>query len=176
MKTLFIVSVIIVVVFVSYIVIGNNKTMEILTITSPAFKDGGSIPSKYTCSGDNIIPPLQISGVPIASESLSLIVIDPDAPVEGGFVHWVVFNIPATTTEIVEGMEPEGVAGSGGSGKLMYIGPCPPSGEHRYFFKFYALDSELDLPEGADKAQLEKAMEGHIIASGELMGKYQKIN
>lgn len=192
MKSFLIAGVIIVVVIVSYIIISKNKSpapemaldaqnMKTLKITSPAFEDGFSIPSKYTCDGEGISPPLEISGVPEAAKSLALIVEDPDIPDSAKqalgtdiFDHWVKWNIPATTTEIKEGMEPAGVSGKGGSGQLTYVAPCPPDKEHRYFFKFYALDSKINLPEGSSKQELEKVMADHIIASGELMGRYNR--
>jgi Raf kinase inhibitor-like YbhB/YbcL family protein len=156
--------------------------MKTLKITSSAFEDGFSIPSKYTCDGKSINPPLQISNVPESAKSLTLIMYDPDIPDSAKqalgvdiFVHWIKWNLLATTTEIKEGQEPAGVSGKGGSGKLTYVGPCPPDKEHRYFFQIYALDSMLNLPEGSSKENLEKAMEGHIIAWGELIGKYNKI-
>lgn len=150
-----------------------------MKLTSPAFEHGGKIPSKYTCDGENINPPLAISDVPPGTGSLVLIMDDPDVPkhlrADGMWDHWVVFNIPATIREIGEGKEPEGTSGVGTSGNVEYSGPCPPDREHRYFFKLYALDTELDLPEKATKGQVEKAMEGHVIEKTELMGRYERI-
>jgi hypothetical protein len=153
-----------------------------MKLTSSAFKDGGKIPSKYTCDGQNISPPLEISDVPKNAKSLVLIMDDPDIP---DFVkeragidvweHWIVFNIPAETKEIPEGRNPNGVLGKNTGGKLAYGSPCPPDREHRYFFKLYALDSELKLPAGTTKAQIEKAMQGHILAQATLIGKYERI-
>jgi Raf kinase inhibitor-like YbhB/YbcL family protein len=152
-----------------------------LTLTSPAFEAGESIPSKFTCDGEQTSPQLRISGVPAESKSLALIMDDPDVPrqlkPDGMFDHWVVFNIPPDTKEIMEGGTP-GVPGANGAGKNAYTGPCPPKeyepNEHRYFFKLYALDSELDLKPGASKSEVEKAMEGHIIAQTELIGRYKR--
>ena len=147
--------------------------MEAFKVSSEAFEGGWSIPPKYTCDGENIIPPLQISGVPANAKSLVLVMEDPDASM-GNFVHWLKWNIPVSTTEIMEGMEPLGVSGKGSRGTLTYVGPCPPDREHRYFFKIYALDSELDLPEGSNKLEVERFMKGHILASTELMGRYNR--
>jgi hypothetical protein len=154
-----------------------------LTITSPAFADGSSIPSVYTCDGKDIPPPLQWSGVPEQARSLVLIVDDPDAPDPRAprmtWVHWVLFNIPPDATGLPEGVRPadlpEGTKeGISSRGKPGYGGPCPPIGRHRYFHKLYALDTVLTGLENPTKAQLEKAMEGHIIARAELVGTYQK--
>jgi hypothetical protein len=150
-----------------------------MKLTSPAFEHGGKIPSKYTCDGENINPPLAISDVPPGAGSLVLLMDDPDVPkhlrADGMWDHWVVFNISATLREIGEGKEPEGTPGVGTSGNVEYSGPCPPDREHRYFFKLYALDTELNLPEKATKGQVEKAMEGHVIEKTELMGRYERI-
>ncbi len=144
-----------------------------MQLKSSAFADGGSIPSKYTCDGQDISPPLQISGVPDGAESLALVMDDPDAPT-GTFDHWLVWNIPPDTTDIPEDTEPEGVQGRTDFGNLGYGGPCPPSGTHTYRFKLYALDARLDLAEGARKADLESAMEGHILGQAGLNGKYSR--
>ena len=162
---------------VATVVIKNGKEvaeieMVELKITSPAFEHNGSIPEKYTCDGSDISPPLEISGVPAEAKSLVLINDDPDAPV-GTWDHWIVFNIPPTTTEITENSVP-GTQGKNSFRKLDYGGPCPPSGEHRYFFKLYALDTELDIGEESSKPSVESAMEGHILAQGELVGKYSR--
>ena len=152
--------------------------MEI-KITSPAFEDGGLIPAKYTCDGADISPPLQWDAVPEGTKSIALICDDPDAPV-GTFVHWVIFGLPAETRELAEKVPAEEVLANGARqgisdfGRTGYGGPCPPSGTHRYFFKIYALDAEIALAAGADKAQLLKAMEGHIVGQGQLIGKYKR--
>ncbi len=147
-----------------------------MELTSPAFKHGGKIPSKNTCEGDDLSPHLKIDDVPLDAKTLVLIMEDLDAVKVAGkvWVHWVLFNIPAETEEILEGEETKGTAGEGTSGDLVYQGPCPPEGEHRYFFRLYALDVELKLEEGATKAEIEDAMEGHILEEAELMGKYKK--
>ena len=149
-----------------------------MKLTSTAFEHQGKIPSKYTCDGANISPPLRLSDVPAQAKSLVLIMDDPDVPKhlrqDGMWDHWVVFNIPVSLTELKEGEEPEGTHGIGTSNNLNYYGPCPPDREHRYFFKLYALDTELKLPEKAKKQQVEKAMEGHVLAKTELMGRYER--
>ena len=152
--------------------------MEI-KLTSEAFEDGGLIPAKYTCDGQDISPPLQWEEVPQGTRTIALICDDPDAPM-GTFVHWVLFNSQADTTQLPENVPPEKILPSGTKqgftdfGRIGYGGPCPPSGTHRYFFKIYAVDANLDLPAGADKQQLLKAMEGHTLAQGQLMGKYKR--
>lgn len=151
-----------------------------MKLTSPQFENNGRIPSKYTCEGEDINPPLAISDIPAGAKSLVLIMDDPDIPVpvrgENVWDHWIKFNIPPTTTTIAEGEEPEGVSGQGTSGNLKYHGPCPPDREHRYFFKLYALDTELGLPEGANKKEVEEALRGHVIADATLIGLYEKKN
>ena len=144
-----------------------------MNISSPAFTDGGSIPSKYTCDGANTSPPLAFNGIPGGATSLALIVDDPDAP-GGTFDHWIVWNIPANTQSVAEGQAPQGVAGQNGFGKRAYGGPCPPSGEHRYQFKLYALDTALNLPPGASKADVENAMKSHTVAQAKMMGRYKR--
>jgi len=144
-----------------------------MKITSSAFQQGGNIPSKFSCDGANTNPPLQISDLPSEAKSLLLIVDDPDAP-SGLFTHWVVWNISPQTTLIAEGSTPKGVQGTNDFGRSGYGGPCPPSGTHRYYFKIFALDRELDLPFGAKRGQLDATMKGHVIAQGELMGRYSR--
>ena len=144
-----------------------------MKVTSSAFQQGANIPSKFSCDGPNTSPPLQISDVPTEAKSLVLIVDDPDAP-SGLFTHWVVWNISPQNTTIGEGTTPKGVQGTNDFGKSGYGGPCPPSGTHRYYFKVFALDRELDLPVGAKRSQLDSAIKGHVIAQGELMGRYSR--
>ena len=144
-----------------------------MKITSSAFQQGENIPSKFSCDGSNTSPPLQISDVPGAAKSVVLIVDDPDAP-SGLFTHWAVWNISPQTSTIAEGSTPKGVHGTNDFGKSGYGGPCPPSGAHRYYFKIFALDRELDLPVGAKRSQLDAAMKGHVIAQGDLMGRYSR--
>ena len=150
-----------------------------IKITSTAFEDNGMIPAKYTCQGQDISPPLKWEAVPEGTVSIALICDDPDAPM-GTFVHWVLYNLPGNTNELAEDIPREKTLPNGAKqgmtdfGRVGYGGPCPPSGTHRYFFKIYALDAKLDLPDGAGKSQLVQAMEGHIIAQGQLIGKYKK--
>jgi Raf kinase inhibitor-like YbhB/YbcL family protein len=144
-----------------------------MKITSSAFQQGGNIPSKFTCDGSNTSPPLQISDVPSEAKGLVLIVDDPDAP-SGLFTHWTAWNISPQTSTVAEGSTPKGMHGTNDFGKSGYGGPCPPSGAHRYYFKIFALDRELDLPAGAKRGQLDAAMKGHVIAQGELMGRYSR--
>ena len=144
-----------------------------MKITSSAFQEGANIPSKFTCDGADTSPPLQIADIPSQAKSLALIVDDPDAP-GGLFTHWMVWNIPPQTSAVGEGSAPKGVRGTNDFGKSGYGGPCPPSGTHRYYFKIFALDRELDLPSGAKRGQVDAAMKGHVVAQGELMGRYSR--
>ncbi len=144
--------------------------MKPLTVTSPAFQHNGTIPSKYTCDGQDINPPLTIANIPEGTKTFALIVDDPDAP-RGNWDHWIVWNIPPG--DIAEDSVP-GEQGMSDFGRGDWGGPCPPSGVHRYFFKVYALDTSLRLSSSARKADLLKAMDGHILAKGELIGKYSR--
>lgn len=150
-----------------------------MKLSSPAFEHGGKIPSRYTCDGDNINPPLIFASIPPETRSLALIMDDPDVPkrlrADGMWDHWIIFNLPPNLTEIPEATEPPGIHGLGTSGNLAYFGPCPPDREHRYFFKLYALDQELPLTEKATKKEVEQAMSGHILAQAELIGRYERI-
>ena len=144
---------------------------EDLLVRSVAFSHNGHIPKKYSCDGDNINPPLEISNIPSNTKSLALIMEDPDAP-RGVFDHWLLWNITPNAA-IAENANP-GLSGTNSFGDQGYGGPCPPSGVHRYYFKVFALDTELDLQAGANKAQLQEAMKAHIIASAELIGRYSR--
>jgi Raf kinase inhibitor-like YbhB/YbcL family protein len=144
---------------------------RLLKIDSPVFENEELIPSHYTCEGEDINPPLTIGDIPEGTKSLALIMEDPDAP-NGTFDHWLVWNIPVTN-RIEENSNP-GISGKNDFGKTGYGGPCPPSGTHRYFFRVYALDVELDLKAGADKKLLLEAIDEHVLAMGELMAKYEK--
>jgi Raf kinase inhibitor-like YbhB/YbcL family protein len=150
-----------------------------ITIKSPAFEDGGMIPKKYTCDGEDISPPLKWTSIPEGTKSLALISDDPDAPA-GVWVHWVIYDIPPDTRELPENIPPQWTLDNGAKqgkndfGKIGYGGPCPPGGTHRYYFKIYALDAEINLEAGATKAELLRAMEGHILAEAQLMGKYRR--
>ena len=151
-----------------------------MQLISTAFPHEGNIPAKYTCDGDNVNPPLHISDVPVDAKSLVLFVEDPDVPkhlrVDGMWDHWVLFNLPPTTTTLAEGSEPLAIQGMTTYGKPGYGGPCPPDREHRYFFKLYALDITLDLSEGSTKQQVQQAMEGHVLTETTLMGRYKRPN
>ncbi len=157
--------------------IGGNMSIQ---ITCPAFKEGETIPVKYTCDGKNVSPALNWSGTPANTKSFALICDDPDAPM-GTWVHWVVYNIPATITSLPEAIPMKKtvlnniIQGTTSSRKIGYGGPCPPRGPvHRYFFKIYAIDTNLDLKAGASKNEIITAMKGHILAEGQLMGRYSK--
>ena len=149
-----------------------------MKLTSSAFQNDETIPTVYTCEGENINPPLEISGVPSGAKSLVLIMDDPDVPpsvrADRMWDHWVVFNIPPETHSFPENCSPKGTLGRSTGGELRYEGPCPPDREHRYFFKLYALDCMLSLPEGATKAEVERAMKRRILVSTTLMGRYEK--
>jgi len=156
-----------------------------LSISSPAFREGEAIPSVYTCDGENISPPLSISGVPKEAQSLVLIVDDPDIPevvkkarLIDKFDHWVLFNIKAEIKEIEEDYKGDGVGGMNSTKDIGYVGPCPPTEheptEHRYVFQLYALDIELDLEEGSTESDVRTAMKGHILGKAELVGLYDR--
>ena len=148
--------------------------MEALKLSSPAFKHNQMIPSKHTCDGADVNPPLHIGNAPPEAKSLALIVEDPDAPA-GTWVHWVLWNIDPKTIEIREGSVPSfAQQGMNDFRKHDYGGPCPPSGTHRYFFKLYALDTTLNLGPDTTKAVLERALKGHIVAQTELIGLYKR--
>jgi Raf kinase inhibitor-like YbhB/YbcL family protein len=148
-------------------------------IGSPAFAPGEPIPAQFSCDGENISPPLEWGDAPSGTASFALIADDPDAP-GGTWVHWVLFNLPPDQHSLPAGIPTEGVLAGGGlqgansAGRLGYTGPCPPSGIHRYFFKLYALDTELALTAGASKAELLGAMEGHVLAQAEIIGTYAR--
>ena len=150
-----------------------------LEISSSAFAEGEMIPTRYTCDGPDVSPDLSWRGVPETAKSLALICDDPDAPM-GTWVHWVLFNMPASADGLPAGIPPDATLENGARHgtndfrRLGYGGPCPPGGIHRYFFKLYALDSGLDLESGITKARLLEAMKGHILAEAQLMGKYKR--
>jgi Raf kinase inhibitor-like YbhB/YbcL family protein len=162
----------------------DNKTAKEpamnIPVTSTAFAESRPVPDKYTCTGRNVSPPLQWNNAPPGVKSFALIADDPDAPV-GTWVHWVLYNLPPVTMSLAENLPPtpelpdgsrQGVNDFGQPG---YGGPCPPAGKpHRYFFKIYALDTVLSLKSGATKKELLKAMDGHVLAQGQLMGTYQR--
>jgi Raf kinase inhibitor-like YbhB/YbcL family protein len=151
-----------------------------LQLTSSAFQPESSIPRQFTCEGDDVSPELKWTNAPPGTKSFALIVHDPDAPRPGGFTHWVAYNIPANVTQIAQGapkgdkLPGGGLQGKNDSGQNGYMGPCPPSGTHRYYFYLYALDTELNLQSGASKNEVEKAIKGHVVEKTELMGRYKK--
>jgi Raf kinase inhibitor-like YbhB/YbcL family protein len=152
-----------------------------MKVFSSAFSEGQLIPSKYTCDGENISPPLEWSAVPDDAKSLALIVDDPDAP-SGMFVHWLLYGIPSGEEGLTEGVgieEPSaggGRQGRNGFGKIAYGGPCPPSGIHRYYFRLHALNHDLsELPSGANRQELDQAMKVHMVGTAELMGRYERV-
>jgi hypothetical protein len=144
-----------------------------MRIESPAFTQNERIPAKFTCDGLGLLPPLLILKTPEEARSLAIVVDDPDAP-SGTFTHWTIWNVPPDTTEIHEGEPPVGVQGRTDFGEVGWGGPCPPDGEHRYFFKVYALDATLDLPTGAGVEELDAAMSGHIVDKAGLIGVYER--
>ena len=162
-------------------VITPPASAALLKVSSAAFQANGKIPARYACGGEELSPPLTWEGVPTGTRSLALIMDDPDAPV-GDYVHWIVYNLPADAAGL-----PEGASSAGGASQLLkgtqqgknsanqshYASPCPPSGQHRYFFRLYALDQTLEL-QSPNKAALNAAMDGHILGQGELVGVYQK--
>lgn len=159
----------------------NNKgdTKMEIKITSSAFNEGEMIPAKHTCDGQDVSPALKWHGIPDGTKSIALICDDPDAP-RGTFVHWVLYNLPANVNELAEGAPSSETLPNGAKqgitdfGKVGYGGPCPPSGTHRYFFKIYALDKKIETNDTMDKAKLLTEMKDHILAQGQLMGKYQR--
>lgn len=179
-KAIIVIIVLIVIGVVAYFVIAKfNKKEAVMTnatmkITSSAFQEGEAIPAKYSCKGENISPDLKIEGIPAEAKSLALIVDDPDAPV-GTWTHFLLANIDPATTQIAENDLPQGaIMGKNSSGEAKYDGPCPPFGTHRYNFKVFALDNSPELQSGFSRKEFEEAMEGHILAQGQLMGKFSK--
>ncbi len=153
--------------------------METLTVRSPAFEEGQMIPPRFTADGADVSPPLEWSKVPPDTASMAVIADDPDAPM-GTWVHWVIYNLPPETDSLPADVPPVETLNNGAAhgttdfGRIGYGGPAPPSGVHRYFFRVYALDIRLDLPAGATRHEVDRAMRGHILAQGELMGRYSR--
>ena len=151
-----------------------------LQLTSSSFQPEGNIPAKFTCEGEDDSPELTWKNPPLRTKTFALIAHDPDAPKSGGFTHWVVYNIPKDVNQIPQGAPKGDTLPGGGTqgrndvGTTGYIGPCPPSGTHHYYFYLYALDTELTLQPGATKEDLEKAMKGHLLDKASLMGLYKK--
>lgn len=150
-----------------------------MKLESSAFSSEGMVPAKYTCDGNDVSPPLAWSGVPAGTKSFALIADDPDAPM-GIWVHWVVWNIPPSITKLTENVPTDRRLDDGmrqginDFKRAGYGGPCPPGGEHRYYFKLYALDTDITLGERAGKGELENAMKGHVLAEAQLMGRYAR--
>lgn len=151
-----------------------------MRLSSSSFEQGGAIPAQFTCEGKDISPELDWKDAPRETKSFALILHDPDAPLANGFTHWVLYSIPPSVHHI-EANRPRdpkiaglGAQGKNDAGKIGYLGPCPPSGTHRYFFRLYALRSELALDPGATRQEVEAAMQGHVIEEAELMGTYRK--
>jgi len=152
----------------------TEKKMQPIDVSSTAFSDGGMIPEKFTCDGENVNPPIEIKNVPKGTKSLALIVDDPDAPI-GTWDHWLMWNLDPKTAKVQENATPpQAKVGKNDYKKMAYGGPCPPFGEHRYYFKVYALDKELDLPKGEKRKALERAFKDHIISEGKMMGRYKR--
>jgi Raf kinase inhibitor-like YbhB/YbcL family protein len=158
----------------------QGRSQSMMRLTSSAFESESTIPQEFTCDGRNISPELSWRGSPSATKSFALVMHDPDAPGAGGFTHWIVFNVPATVDHLPEHVPNQDALPGGGvqakndGGKYGYMGPCPPSGTHRYYFRLYALDVTLDSSAGLSKSALEKAMEGHVLAQAELLGRYKR--
>jgi len=177
MKRLIVLLFLLAVVFINTAILAQDEAENYMPqevkmkLTSPAFENNAYMPAKYTCEGEEVNPPLTIEVIPEGTKSLALIMDDPDAPA-GTWVHWVVYDIPVVS-KIEEDSIP-GTQGANDSNPRNYGGPCPPSGTHRYVFKIYALDINLNLPEGISKKELEKKMEGHMLAKAELIGLYKR--
>lgn len=158
---------------------GERASKMEISVNSSAFKEGEIIPSKYTCDGANVSPPLSWSGIPDGTKSIALICDDPDAPM-GTWVHWVIYNLPRDADGLPEAvprsetLPNSAKQGTNSGGKIGYDGPCPPSGTHRYYFKVYALDISPNLPPGISKGRLQEETKGHILAEGQLMGRYSR--
>ena len=173
--------IIFIILFLSIFLISSSMSQEAtqkggFKISTSAFENNGHISPKYTCDGENVNPPLQFENVPVKAKSLALVFDDIDAP-RGTYVHWILWNIHPNTKEIKENFVPEGaVQGMNGFKKQNYGGPCPPRRAHRYVFKIYALDIFLNLDPRSAKTDLEKAIEGHVIALTQLMGVYKRVN
>lgn len=143
-----------------------------MELSSPAFRDQARIPTRYTCDGEGVSPPLTVTEIPAAATSLVLIMDDPDAPV-GTWDHWVLYDLPVIS-EIPEGAAGLGTTGTATGGTQGYESPCPPHGSHRYVFKLFALDAALGLPAGVSKARVLEAIEGHLLATATLLGRYSR--
>jgi len=157
---------------------GGDASQGSMVLRSPAFSAAAPIPARFSCDADNVSPPLSWEGAPRRARSLALIMDDPDAPA-GSWDHWLLYDLPAGSSGLVEGIAAEALPrgarqGRNSWGRSEYGGPCPPHGTHRYFFRLYALDIRLGLPPGVSKRQLLAAMEGHILARARLIGTYSR--
>ncbi len=160
------------IILLSAAVARSTAAESTISVSSTAFRSGENIPPQFTCKGANMSPPLEFHGIPAAAKRLALVVDDPDAPT-GLFTHWLVWNIAPSAAQIAQKAVPPGaVQGTNDFGKSGYGGPCPPSGTHRYFLRVLALDRMLDLKRGAKRADFDKAIAGHVLARGELMGRF----
>jgi len=163
----------------SMVLTAKNSISAQMSLKCDAFSNGDMIPVRYTCNGINISPPMKWNNLPKGTKSLTIICYDPDAPA-GTWTHWVYYNIPPQKSRLPEHIQRTGylrdgsIQGKNDFGKIGYCGPCPPYGIHRYYFKLFALDTVLNLPEGISRAGLLKAMRGHIIQEAELMARYGK--
>ena len=152
-----------------------------MELKSSAYRAGSAIPVRYTCDGDNISPAMAWKGAPARTKSFALILHDPDAPSRGGFTHWVIYNMDAKLNQLVENIPRQGnvarvgMQGKNDAGQIGYMGPCPPSGTHRYVARLYALDATLRLNPGATQKEMETAMRGHILETATLIGTYARI-
>lgn len=152
----------------------NAEGADGFKITSTEFEEGKEIPKRFTCDGENVSPPLAWTGAPAGTKAFALIVDDPDAP-RGLFTHWILFNLPASTQSLPEGVKPPAEnQGTSDFGKPGYGGPCPPKGQHRYFFHLYALKDELSGLNSPNRKQIDAALKGHVIGEAVLMGTYQR--
>ncbi len=155
----------------------KDSVLVQLSVTSSAFQNGGTLPEKYTCDGEDVNPPLTIRNVPVHAKSLAVILEDPDVKAGGVAIHWIMFNMSSDRLQIPENTIPIGIPGKNTLGNNGYWGPCPPRGEeHRYVFNVYALDEMLELIGGASQEELKKAMKGHIVAMGKITGKYKRLS
>lgn len=170
-------SILLILVVLAWSFIAGGAMAAELEVTSPAFEDRGMIPAEYSCKGADVSPEINWSGAPDGTKSFALVCEDPDAPAKT-WIHWVVFNIPASVSGLAANSSGNipggGIEGVNSWGRNDYGGPCPPSGAHRYYFKIYALDEMLNLPGKTTSLSLKRAMKGHILAEGQLMGKFRK--
>jgi Raf kinase inhibitor-like YbhB/YbcL family protein len=174
MKTIHLMQGAIILMASAVIALAQSARETPMKISSPDFNEGGSIPPRFTCDGENVNPSLRISGVPAGAKSLVLIVDDPDAPA-GVWTHWLMWNLKTELKEIAVNSVPTGaVQGLNDFHRNDYGGPCPPSGTHRYFFKLCALDTVLELPSSCSRKALDQAMRGHVVAETTYMGRYER--